>query len=156
MTLKLIAFFSLILINSFPICHRVMEFQLRQKSLSIYKRIFLLDLNYMLYLNLKQSTFASNFGGGLPILASFSTAIDKMDNSKKSNSANADKTEETKKNKQTLLSLFEINVIRYSLFIENIRPENLDPFFMIDFMSLPENYFTEDSVQKYGELFLFK
>ena len=79
-----------------------------------------------------------------------------MDNSKKSNSANADKTEETKKNKQTLLSLFEINVIRYSLFIENIRPENLDPFFMIDFMSLPENYFTEDSVQKYGELFLFK
>ena len=34
--------------------------------------------------------------------------------------------------------------------IENIRPENLDPFFMIDFMSLPENYFNEDSVQKYG------
>ena len=152
MTLKLIAFFSLTLINLFPICHRVMEFQLRQKSLSTFKQIFLLDLNYILYLKLKQSTFASNFGGGLPILASFSTAIDKMDNSKKSNSANADKTEEIKTNKQTLLSLFEINVIRYSLFIENIRPENLDPFFMIDFMSLPENYFTEDSVQKYGEL----
>lgn len=49
-----------------------------------------------------------------------------------------------------LMSLFEINVIRYGLMIENIRPENIDPFFMIDFMSLPENYFLEDAVLKYG------
>jgi hypothetical protein len=49
-----------------------------------------------------------------------------------------------------LLSLFEINVVRYSLFIENMKPEYIDPFFMIDFMSLPENYFSGDALQKYG------
>ena len=49
-----------------------------------------------------------------------------------------------------LLSLFEINVIRYSLFIENLKPEYIDPFFMIDFMSLPEDYFSGDALHKYG------
>lgn len=48
------------------------------------------------------------------------------------------------------MSLFEINVIRYALAFEDIRPERLDPFFLIDFMLLPENYFNEDAVQKYG------
>lgn len=73
-------------------------------------------------------------------------------NSKSSNKENSAKSQA---NKQTLFSLFEINVIRYSLFIENIRPEHIDPFFMLDFMSLPLNYFLEDSAQKY-EKFLFR
>ena len=56
-------------------------------------------------------------------------------------SSNKDNSARTQTNKQTLFSLFEINVIRYSLFVENIRPEHIDPFFMLDFMSLPVNYF---------------
>ena len=70
-------------------------------------------------------------------------------------SSNKDTTMKTQTNKQTLFSLFEINVIRYSLFVENIRPEHIDAFFMLDFMSLPLNYFLEDSAQKY-EKFLFR
>ena len=78
--------------------------------------------------------------------------MDRNSNAKDTNKDNAAKTQT---NKQTLLSLFEINVIRYSLFVENIRPEHIDPFFMIDFMSLPVNYFLEDSALKY-EKFLFR
>ena len=70
-------------------------------------------------------------------------------------SSNKDNSARTQTNKQTLFSLFEINVIRYSLFVENIRPEHIDPFFMLDFMSLPVNYFLEDAGQKY-EKFLFR
>ena len=73
-----------------------------------------------------------------------------MDTSRTANSSN--KNENTKSNlkRQMLLSLFEINVIRYSLFIENLKPEYIDPFFMIDFMSLPEDYFSGDALHKYG------
>jgi hypothetical protein len=78
-----------------------------------------------------------------------------MNRESSAKSSNKDNTERTQTNKQTLFSLFEINVIRYSLFVQNIRPENIDPFFMLDFMSLPLNYFLEDAAQKY-EKFLFR
>jgi hypothetical protein len=63
--------------------------------------------------------------------------------------------EQTKSEKQSLLSIFEINVIRYALYIDNIKPEDIDPFFLIDFMSLPENYYSTDAYEKY-EKFLFR
>jgi hypothetical protein len=63
--------------------------------------------------------------------------------------------EQTKSEKQSLLSIFEINVIRYALYIDSVKPEDIDPFFMIDFMSLPENYYSTDAYEKY-EKFLFR
>jgi hypothetical protein len=51
-----------------------------------------------------------------------------------------------------LLSVFEINIIRYALALDDTKPEDLDPFFLIDFMNLPENYFLGDGPQKYGKL----
>ena len=69
---------------------------------------------------------------------------------KTSKNINKAKTGEKESEKQMLMSLFEINVIRYALFIEDVRPENLDPFFLVDFMSLPDNYFHQDAVHKYG------
>lgn len=89
------------------------------------------------------------------MLGSMSTTNENMKKNKKATSNNNDKVSQTQSDKQTLLSLFEINVIRYALFIENVRPEHIDPFFMIDFMSLPENYFLDDAVLKY-EKFLFR
>ena len=59
-------------------------------------------------------------------------------------------TEKQTSEKQTLISIFEINIIRYALGLGDVKPEDIDPFFMIDFMSLPENYFLGDAPQKYG------
>lgn len=57
---------------------------------------------------------------------------------------------DTEAEQQMLMSLFEINVIRYALTLEDPRPERLDPFFLVDFMSLPDDYFQQDSILKYG------
>jgi hypothetical protein len=89
----------------------------------------------------------------VPKISTFSSSLETQNRNKHGNSANKGKSAESESEKQSLMSLFEINIIRYELFIENIRAENIDPFFMIDFMSLPENYFLEDAVLKYGELF---
>ena len=80
----------------------------------------------------------------------FNAAIENLQKEKISDSDNVDEqiNSETESNK--LLTLFEINVIRYALFLENIRPEHIDPFFLIDFMALPESYFSDNAVQKYG------
>lgn len=51
---------------------------------------------------------------------------------------------------QVMMSLFEINIIRYALSLEDTKAEDLDPFFLIDFMMLPDNYFLADAPQKYG------
>ncbi|RNA42532.1 hypothetical protein BpHYR1_011154 [Brachionus plicatilis] len=98
--------------------------------------------------------FSATFGGGVSVL-SLSLKHENAKLNKNSNSKNQDKSLNGQKEKQTLLSLFEINVIRYALFIENVRSESIDPFFLIDFMSLPENYFLDDAVQKY-EQFIFR
>ncbi|CAF0786869.1 unnamed protein product [Brachionus calyciflorus] len=98
--------------------------------------------------------FSSAFGGGIPLL-SLSLKRENAKLNKNSNSKNQDRNSNSQKEKNVLLSLFEINIIRYALFIENVRSENLDPFFLIDFMSLPDNYFLDDAVQKY-EKFLFR
>ncbi len=71
---------------------------------------------------------------------------------KNSNASNQNHNDKTKTTQQMILSLFEINVIRYSLFMENLKPEYIDPFFMIDFMSLPEDYFVGNAYKKYGLL----
>lgn len=98
--------------------------------------------------------FSATFGGGVSVL-SLSLKHENIRNYKDSNSKNKDKSLNGQKERQTLLSLFEINVIRYALFIENVRSESIDPFFLIDFMSLPDNYFLNDAVQKY-EQFIFR
>ena len=97
------------------------------------------------------SFFSSSFGGGLPIMQ-FSTQSEKMHREKNGKTSNKAKSDTAQGSKQTLLSLFEINVIRYALFLDNTKPENIDPFFMVDFMSLPENYFASNALQKYGML----
>jgi hypothetical protein len=86
---------------------------------------------------------------------SMNSNFEKMSQKKNSKSANKEENEQSQTDRQILISLFEINVIRYALFIENIKPEHIDPFFMIDFMSLPENYFLKDADKKYGKWFLF-
>ena len=73
-----------------------------------------------------------------------------MNRKKNSNDFKDAQSDKNNSEKQILISLFEINVIRYALFMENIKPEYIDPFFMIDFMSLPEDYFLADSFQQYG------
>jgi hypothetical protein len=60
-------------------------------------------------------------------------------------------TDKKEENKQLLLSIFEINIIRYGLLLGNTQLANFDPFFLIDFISLPENYFLADAHQKYGK-----
>ena len=87
----------------------------------------------------------------MPGLVSFDTNFEKMRRNKNANSAEKKASEQTQTDDKILLSLFEINIIRYSLFIDNIKPEQIDPFFMIDFMSLPEDYFLEENIQKYIE-----
>ena len=72
-----------------------------------------------------------------------------------SGSLNKNSNDQKKSEKQSLLSIFEINVIRYALYIDDIKPEDIDPFFLIDFMSLPENYYSTDAYEKY-EKFLFR
>jgi hypothetical protein len=90
----------------------------------------------------------------MPGLVSFDTNFEKMRRNKNANSAEKKASEQTQTDDKILLSLFEINIIRYSLFIDNIKPEQIDPFFMIDFMSLPEDYFLEENIQKYGIIHL--
>ena len=90
----------------------------------------------------------------MPGLVSFDTNFEKMRRNKNANSAEKKASEQTQTDDKILLSLFEINIIRYSLFIDNIKPEQIDPFFMIDFMSLPEDYFLEENIQKYGITFI--
>lgn len=89
------------------------------------------------------------------MFASFQRKKEEADRKKDANSSDRNSNNEAKAKKQILLSLFEINVIRYSLFIENMRPEYINPFFLIDFMTLPENYFLGDAYQKYGNILKF-
>ena len=67
---------------------------------------------------------SSSIGAGL-MLAAAKNRMDKIDTKKNAN--NDDKSSGTSKHdtKRLLLSLFEINVIRYSLFLENVRPESV-------------------------------
>lgn len=84
-------------------------------------------------------------------MGSFSTSQERLTREKNSKNITNSGTNEKENEKQMLISLFEINVIRYALFIEDVRPENIDPFFLVDFMTLPANYFFEDAVLKYGQ-----
>lgn len=119
---------------------------LSKSKLSIVNKCLRLPRN-LLFLFI--STFSSSFGGGLPILG-IGANMEKIKKNGDFNSNDRAKSEKISTDKQTLLSLFEINIIRYSLSIQNIKPEHIDPFFMIDFMSLPESYFLEDAAEKYG------
>jgi deleted-in-malignant-brain-tumors protein 1 len=85
----------------------------------------------------------------------FNAALDNLNSNKASNSNNMDLTTKSETESNKLLTLFEINVIRYALFIEKTQPENIDPFFLIDFMTLPESYFEPNAVEKY-EKFIFR
>jgi hypothetical protein len=74
-------------------------------------------------------------------------------NAKKNSKTDFDAiTDKKESNKQLLLSFFEINIIRYGLSLGNMQAESFDPFFLIDFISLPENYFLADAHQKYGKI----
>ncbi len=76
---------------------------------------------------------------------------------RKKDSATSDQSSdnESRRQKQLLLSLFEINVVRYSLFIENLRAEHVHPGFLVDFMTLPADYFSGNADRKYDQ-FLFR
>ena len=93
------------------------------------------------------------FTGGLPVLFTGNFNFEAVFNVK--NTKNEEKLSNLNKeiNKSIMMSLFEINVIRYALALDNVKPENLDPFFLIDFMSLPENYFLADGPEKYGKAY---
>ena len=75
-----------------------------------------------------------------------------MNKMRNTNGQAKDQNGKSKAEKQFLLSLFEINVVRYALTIDSLKSENIDPFFMIDFMSLPDDYFMADSYLQYGIL----
>lgn len=74
-----------------------------------------------------------------------------MNKLKNDDSQDREQSGRTKTDKQILLSLFEINIVRYALFIENIKPEHIDPNFMIDLMLLPDDYFVSESYIQYGK-----
>ena len=74
---------------------------------------------------------------------------------KNSNSNDKNASEKKQSDKQMLLSVFEINIIRYALALDDTKPEDLDPFFLIDFMNLPANYFLGNGPQKYGISIIF-
>lgn len=76
--------------------------------------------------------------------------MEKMNRKKQANSEQKDSTRQQSSEKQTLLSLFEINIVRYALYADNIKSEQIEPFFMVDFMSLPEDFFLGEASQKYG------
>lgn len=101
------------------------------------------------------SSFATIIEFSIPSLTSASSNNEKADRKKNDLSSNKDGSGEKRAKKQILLSLFEINVIRYALHIDSMRPEYISPFFMIDFMSLPEDYFVGNAQQAYDK-FLFR
>jgi len=80
------------------------------------------------------------------------TTKEKINRKKQANSDKKDSTGQQSNEKQTLLSLFEINIVRYALYADNIKSEQIEPFFMVDFMSLPEDFFLGEASQKYGTL----
>ena len=86
----------------------------------------------------------------MPSLVTFDTNFEKMRRNKNAQTLDKSGSDKTITELQTLLSVFEINIIRYALFIDNIRPEHIDPFFMIDFMNLPEDFFLEENIHLYG------
>ena len=94
-------------------------------------------------------TFGIHFGGTIKKISGKS-GLDVMNKMKFGDSSTNQSTQTEHRARQSLLSLFEINIIRYALFIENIKPEDIDPFFLIDFMSLPESYYSTDASLKYG------
>jgi Notch-like protein len=106
-------------------------------------------------LSLALSSFANILSGSIPIIMSGSTSFEKGDRKKSGLASDKADSADKRRKKQTLLSLFEINVIRYSLYIDNMRPEYTNPFFLIDFMSLPEDYFVADAHTLYDK-FLFR
>ncbi len=81
------------------------------------------------------------------------TTNEKTNRNKQANSEQKDSTRQQSNEKQTLLSLFEINIVRYALYADNIKSDQIDPFFMVDFMSLPEDFFLGDASQRYGNHF---
>lgn len=88
----------------------------------------------------------------MPSLVTFDTNFEKMRRNKNAQTSEKSGSDKTTSEEQTLLSVFEINIIRYALFIDNIKPEHIDPFFMVDFMCLPEDYFLEENINKYGSI----
>ena len=102
------------------------------------------------------ATFGVHFGGTFGQSVSANAGLDLMDKAQASAAKKKTAQEQQKLEKQSMLSMFEINVIRYALYIDNIRSEDLDPFFLVDFMSLPESYYAGwDAYLKY-EKFLFR
>lgn len=101
--------------------------------------------------NEEQNSIAASIGGGLPMFATLNANTENIKDKSNYDTSQKDSDTENRRKKQMLFSLFEINIIRYSLYLENLRPEYMNPFFMIDFMSLPENYFLGDAVHKYGK-----
>jgi len=91
------------------------------------------------------SSVANSIGGGLPMFASFKTKTESADRKKDSTSSDTASENTARQRKQLLISLFEINVVRYSLFVENLRAHHVHP----------EDYFAADADRKYDQ-FLFR
>ncbi len=100
-------------------------------------------------------SIVTTFSGGVPFALTGTRTKNDLVFNKQTFGDEKSATDKQINDKQTLLSVFEINIIRYSLALEDTRPEDLDPFFLIDFMSLPDNYFLGDAPQKYGILKFF-
>lgn len=98
------------------------------------------------------SSVVKTVAGGIPIIASGSFSDSTQGSIKNTNSKEDGASESKFEGKQMLLSSFEINIIRYALSLDDTKPEDLDPFFLIDLMALPENYFLGDGPQRYGDL----
>ncbi len=112
-------------------------------------------MQYLITFKFKSSSFSTGITGGMGTFGTFNAALENLKSDKTSNSYNNDQSAKSETESNKLLTLFEINVIRYALFIEKIRPEHIDPFFLIDLMSLPESYFDANAVEKY-ERFIFR
>ena len=99
----------------------------------------------------ENSSLMIAFGGGVPMLFALSGNYEEMDFDKTMTGEEKSSTDKKEVDKQVLLSLFQINIIRYALSLDNAKAEDLDPFFLVDFMTLPDNYFLADAPQKYGK-----
>ena len=99
----------------------------------------------------ESQSILTSFGSNLPLSpVQGSASIGNAGAHKDINKSNKALTQNTTSEHHVMLSMFEINVIRYSLALSDTKPEDIDPFFLVDLMSLPETYYQADSYQKYG------
>lgn len=84
-----------------------------------------------------------------------SVDYEKTNKKSQSETSSDDQIAKSEIERSKLLTLFEINVIRYALSVETMQPDYIDPFFLVDFMTLPESYFEPNAVEKYQK-FIFR